>query len=90
MAAAYRYAAGDGLPPHEFLLGLNFRRYGVETVLGRPIGAGEAQRIHLVMAIVGAYQARAASENWAKWAADHPDDNALLNRVMELTECQQP
>lgn len=53
-------------------------RFGL-GVLGRQAGAGELRRMSTAERVVMAYQARARSENWAKWAEDNPESARLLN-----------
>ncbi len=53
--------------------------------MGRPyLGAGELRRLVAAENIVKGYQARAAAENWAKWAEDNPGISALLSEAMKL------
>jgi hypothetical protein len=51
--------------------------------MGRPLSVGEIQRMTVAQNIVGAYQARAKSDNWALWASKNPELIQLLNRAMK-------
>jgi hypothetical protein len=86
-AAAYEYAAGEHLdtpPPQPFELQLlgYIDRFGVEAVVGRPIlSAGEIRRMIAAHNVYTAYRSRAASDDWAKWAHEHPTYAAILAEI---------
>lgn len=83
MAAAYKYANGDGPKPNELVMSFYLNRFGAQAVLGRPMGAGEMRRIVVAENIVNAYRNRQAADDWVKWAQDYPDEAALLNGAMK-------
>jgi len=64
--------------PKELLLLRYSDRFGAEAVFGRTPGAGELKGMILSEMVMNAYQERAASEDWAKWAEENPYLNWLL------------
>ena len=60
-------------------------RFGAQSVFGRVLSAGEIQRMMTVERIVQGYKAKNASPDWAKWAEEHPELDALLNIAMRLS-----
>lgn len=86
MAAAYRYADGDGQKPGELILADYVDRFGAQAVLGRLMTANELRRIVVVENIVHAYRRRQASDNWPEWEKNYPGEAALLNAAMLLAE----
>jgi hypothetical protein len=85
MARAYLYAEGDGPEPRELDALRAIQAFGAEAVWGRPIGVGEMRRMLVADSIVRAHIGRAThKEGWAAWAADNPEQNALLNTAMKM------
>lgn len=85
IAAAYRYAAGEGKMPRELETLRYIDRFGL-GVIGRPPGAGEMRRISIAERVVKAYQDMNKSDNWAAWASAHPNDAKLLEIGMNYGE----
>jgi hypothetical protein len=85
MAAAYAFADG-GQMPNELRLLDQIDRFGVQAVLGRPLGAKEIIHMRTAENIVRLHQARGRSKSWAGWAKENPEGAALLNYCMELVE----
>lgn len=81
MTRAWAYCLGDGPSPPEIELLAAIDRFGAASVYGRTLRAEEIQAMLLVDNVVTAYRSRAASDNWAEWAARNPAANLLL------TEC---
>lgn len=69
--------------PSEYMAGKLIDRFGAPAVYGRPLGYGEMRRIMAVESIVNAYQARARSSDWAKWASENPEHNKALIAAMK-------
>lgn len=85
-SAAWRHAAGGATSP-EIRLSRAIERFGVVAVMGRPVlWAREANAIKTAEAIVNAYHARERSDNWAAWANQHPEMQALLVEAQKLAE----
>jgi hypothetical protein len=87
MAAAYRYAAGDGPKPDELEMLHRIDRWGVMAVMGRPtLGARETGHMLLCENIVNWYRAREADrDGWAKWEHDNPDKARVLQEALAET-----
>ena len=83
MAAAYAYADGGQMSPEIRLL-RSVDRFGAQAVFGRMLGAKEIRQMLVADAIVNAYHARVANENWVAWEIDNPRLAALLNAAMKL------
>ena len=82
MAAAFSYADGSGHLPPEIEILSAIDRFGASSVTGRPyLGAGEIRRMNASESIIRAYRERAQSDNWAEWAASHPQAANLLARA---------
>ena len=86
MAAAYRYAEGDGPKPQELIQASYIDRFGVQAVMGRQLGAGEMRRMIMAENIVNAYHNRQRAADWVKWAEDYPDEAVLLNYAMKAAQ----
>ena len=84
IAAAYRYADGDGTIPDDLLLLSYCDRFGVEAVYGRTPGGQELRRMIAAENVVKSYEERQQSDNWAAWARDNPEKSEILNRAMRL------
>lgn len=52
--------------------------------MGRRLSAGEIYRMTSALNVYNAKQSRSKSENWAKWAEEHPRANALLIEVERI------
>lgn len=61
-------------------------RFGAEAVMGRTLGAGEIRRMVAADNVLRAYRSRAHAENWAKWAAENPALNRILNEAIRLAD----
>ena len=60
-------------------------KFGSEAVLGPGAqGRGLLEGMALALRIVKAYQGRAASDDWVKWAKGNPDANKLLAWAAKL------
>jgi len=57
-------------------------RFGAASVLGRPMSAGEIQRMMLVERIVTAFRARAQASDWVEWSKSNREDSDLLALAM--------
>lgn len=86
-AAVLEYAENEHLdnpPPQPFelvLLGY-IDRFGVEAVMGRPVlSAGEIRGMMTARNIYDAFHSRKSSDDWVKWAKDHPHYAAILAEV---------
>ena len=79
----------DGAPIEtspELLLLNAINRFGVEAVMGRPLGHNEILCMIEAESIINAYKAKFSQEDWAKWAQDHPGLNQLLTEALKLAE----
>jgi len=77
----------DGWPIEtspELLLLANINKYGVESVMGRPLSHNEILSMNTAEAIVSAYKGRNSADDWVKWGQDNPHQAALLNEAMRL------
>lgn len=54
------------------------------NVLGRPLGAGEINRMTAVSNIVSMYKEREASDNWAAWDRMNEDKKKYLDEAYKL------
>jgi len=83
MASAYRVVTGGHLSESKELnLLAHITRYGYGAIYGRPLTASEIMGFNLAEHVQAAYHSRSRSENWATRAAEHRDDNRLLNSAM--------
>ena len=57
-------------------------RFGAASVLGRPMSAGEIQRMLVAEKITLAFRARAQAADWVTWAKEHKEDSDLLAIAM--------
>ena len=75
----------DQPAPEELKAALMAEKFGTEAVLGQGAqGRGLLEGMSLALRIVRAYQARAASDDWVKWAKANPDANKLLAWASKL------
>lgn len=84
IAAAYKFAVGDGDMPQEIEMGRLIDRFGAQAVLGRPMGAKEIRRIMAAEYVLNAYRSMTSSENYAAWVNDHPQEAELLSQAAKL------
>ena len=85
MARAYRYCVGDWPCPAEVEIGAAIERFGQAAVLPGGLSVRQARAIRYAGDVISAYRARAASDDWAKWAETNPAAAALLERAMVLS-----
>ena len=86
-AAAYLVAEGSPIEiSPELQLEANILRYGVEAVMGRPLGHNEILCMNTARTILNAYNAKTSSQDWAEWAQNNPMDNKILTHAMKLVE----
>ena len=64
-------------------------RFGAESVIGRPLGYGEIQRMLSAEAIVRAYNERSRAASWPAWERDNPDKARQLNEAMIQWQMQK-
>ena len=77
----------DGAPLEtspELVLLTNINKYGVESVMGRPLGHNEILCLNTVEVILNAYNERFKAGDWVKWAQDNVGRSKLLNESMKL------
>lgn len=86
MAAAYRYADGEGKIPHELEWLRYGERFGWLAVFGRQPTPREMRLMTTADNVMRAYQSRSTAENWAAWANDNPEMNRLLNSALLAAE----
>jgi hypothetical protein len=86
VAVAYAYAEGDGPKPRELTQLEAIDRFGVVGVMGRPLGMGEIRRLATCQNVVVWHTERSRQENWAQWAEDNPEKDAILNEAMRLAK----
>ena len=77
-AAAYAHAQHDDPLPFDLVMLSYIDRFGAQSVLGRPLGFGEIQRMLHAENIIKWTIQRNKAENWATWANQNPDKNATL------------
>lgn len=77
IAAAYRYADGEGDLPRELELLSYIDRFGL-GIFGRAPGVRELRAMTYAENVVKAYRERAKAENWAAWASANPGKARLL------------
>ena len=85
LAAAYAVADGGhvSLSPELQLL-KEIDRFGTDAVMGRPLYHEEILRMRAAESVISAYGAKYGGGDWAKWAKDHPREDALLNEALRL------
>jgi len=64
-------------------------RYGVHGMLGRQLLYREIIRMNVFRNIVSAYKSRAASQNFATWAKDNPEDAKILAKAEILAKVNE-
>ena len=74
----------------ELRLIANMNRYGVESVMGRPLGHHEIICMNTAETIISAYKERFEAEDWVAWAQNNPDKSRLLNEAMRLAHGEEP
>lgn len=77
-----------GLSP-ELRLIANINRYGVESVMGRPLGHHEILCMNTAETIITAYNERAKAADWVKWGQEN-SSSRLLNEAMRLAHGEEP
>lgn len=83
MARAYAFCESESAQPLELEAAKLIGRFGVEAVYGRACGVTELRRMSAALNIESWYHERQRAENWAKWAEDHRNESAALNRAMK-------
>lgn len=73
----------------ELRLLANINKYGVEAVMGRPLGHHEVICLNTAEAIVSAYKERAQAKDWVTWGQENPVSH-LLNEAMRLAHGKEP
>jgi hypothetical protein len=81
MGRAYAYIAEGAPPPMEMEAVRLVGKFGAQAVYGRQLGACEMRCMEIAETVINAYQQREASKAWAKWAADNPGLNRLLDEA---------
>ena len=83
MARAYAYANSDGPMPQETRLANLIRRFGAESIYGRPLGANEIRRMEMSESVIDIYQERELSGDWGAWAESNPEKSKFLNWALK-------
>lgn len=82
MGRAYAYIAEGDPPPMELEAVRLVGKFGSQAVYGRQLGACEMRCMEIAETVVNAFQQKTApGGNWAKWAADNPGLNRLLDEA---------
>lgn len=81
MARALRWAQHGGPMPIEIQVGRLINRFGVESVLGRPLVRPELDNILAAEAMVRFYLSY--KKYGVDWTLAHPDEARLLFRIMK-------
>ena len=68
----------------ELMLLREINRYGVQAVMGRPLSYNEVLRLRAAERVINAYNAKYATEDWAKWARENKQEDEFLNYAMQL------
>lgn len=85
LAAAYLVADGSPIEVSpELLLLREISRWGVQSVMGRPLYYHEIQHLRAAERVILAYKSKHESEDWARWAQDHKAEDYYLNEAMKL------
>jgi hypothetical protein len=86
IALVYQYVSEGGENvPGDLQLAWAIKKYGTESVYGRPLGAGEIRRINMAENIYDSYLEREHSENWVTWAREHQEKARLLDWAAKVT-----
>lgn len=83
MAAALRHAEGGPVSAELALLSY-IDRWGAQSVLGRPMSAGEIRRMLIAERIAMAYRSRETAKNWATWAIENEEEANLLAMAQQV------
>jgi hypothetical protein len=85
MAAAYKYAIGEGEQPQELRTLYLINRFGVKAILNRDyLGGHEINKMLLVENIVDAQKQMSQSDNWSKWSLDNKELYEILEQARKL------
>ena len=68
----------------ELYLAREINRFGVQSVMGRPLYHEEIIKMRAAERVISAYRTKFSADNWAKWAKDNPKENQYLNYAMKL------
>ena len=72
------YAETGQAAPREYDMAQLVRAYGAAAVVGRVMSCGELRRMRAAENIITAHRSRTASDNWAKWASQNPEQSRVL------------
>lgn len=87
MAAAYKYAIGEGEQPQELRTLYLIERFGVKAILNRDyLGRREINRMLLVENIVDAQKQMSKSDNWSQWANDNKELYEILEKARKAAK----
>lgn len=68
----------------ELILIANMNRYGVDAVIGRPLGHHEIICMNTAETIISAYKERFGAKDWVEWGQNNPGKAQILNEAMRL------
>jgi hypothetical protein len=87
MAAAYKYAIGEGEQPAEVRTLYLIERFGVKAILNRDyLGKHELNRMLLIENIIDSQRQMSKSDNWSQWAIDNKELYEVLEKARKASK----